>query len=1012
MKRKNVSKVAAGISAVLLLPQAVTVIAADSAAVEEVIVTGSRIARRNVDAVTPVTELTSDELLSSGVTSIGDTLSDLPALRGTFTSANSTRFIGTAGVNFLDLRGLGDQRTLVLVNGRRHVAGTDGSLQVDTNTIPADLLERVDVVTGGASSIYGSDAVAGVVNFVLKQNFEGFQTQAQTGMSGESDNNNSFVSFTAGRNFWEGRGNVAASLEWAQEDAFDQTDRDETRNRQLFVVASADPTGVSSDGIPDREFTRDVRSVNITEGGVFIPSFQQGAAGVPAALRSRPENGQPRIFNFNPDGTLAELNYGSRDFRPFQAATDGGNGTSLRRYGDLTPEIERMALNVLGHIDFTDAVKLFGEAKFVETDTLALLPAGPSFNQTVSASTPGPVGSGALIVRLDNPFLSDQARTLVTGLLPAGATQFNLNRNNLDVGVRGEDTTRTTVRGVLGLRGDITEHLNYEVSVNYGQLEVETDILNNRFERNLRLAVDAARAADGSIVCRSRLNGAGQVVATGDAVIDSCVPVNLLGDGNASQAARDYINADSRFDATVKQQVASGFVAYDTGAWFELPGGAIGAAIGAEYRKESSDSRYSDDVSGGLTFLNAIQAMDEEYSVKEAFAEIRLPLLAELPFVQELTLTGSYRAADYSLENTSTVTAWNGGVQWAPISDIRFRASLGQSVRAPTLGDLFQPLTQNFATVRDPCDVNNISSGSPTRAANCAAAGIPAGFINTVARSQTIEIRSGGNSGLTEEESRSFTVGTILQPRFAPNLQVIVDYYDIDIQDVIASVTAQQIADNCYDAASLNNIFCPLIFRDPATNLFFANGNGPIGGGILQSTLNYASRKARGIDVEIGYSFQWDDVGTFNTRFLGTYVRQRDNFPFLDQPSRADQLLEELGDPKYAFNFDLGFGRDNLAITYGMRWLESQYVDFIENIRWVSGLPPTNPDFSDIAWTGSVMYHDLRVEYAWSDSFDLFIGVDNIGDKMPPLGLTGTGAGSGIYDNTGRFFYGGLKWRL
>ena len=1019
MMRFNRSKIAAAVTAGLLLPSAVIVQAqnatsqnASSKEVEEVIVTGSRIARGNVEAATPVTELTVDQLLSSGVTSIGDTLNDLPALRGTFTSANSTRFIGTAGVNFLDLRGLGEDRTLVLVNGRRHVSGTDGELTVDTNTIPADLLERVDVVTGGASSIYGSDAVAGVVNFVLKQNFEGFRAQAQTGMSGESDNNNSFVSFTAGRNFWENRGNVAASVEWAKEEAFTQADREETAKRQLFIVQSADPTGVSSDGIPDRVFTRDVHSVNLTEGGVFIPSFQVGAGTVPAGSRNRPENGQPRIFNFNSDGTLAELNYGTRDFRPFASNSDGGNGTTLRRYGDMTPDIERVAVNLIGHLDFTDAVSLFGEAKYVQTDTLAFLPAGPSFNQTVNTSAPGPTGSGGLVIRLDNPFLTTQARGLITPLLAAGATQFTLNRNNLDIGVRGEDTSRKTMRGVLGLRGDITDHVNYEVSINYGQLDVHTDVLNNRFERNLRLAVDAARAADGTIVCRSRLNGAGAVVVTGDPVIDRCVPANVLGDGNVSSAAANYINADSKFDATVEQQVASGFVAYDTGAWLNLPGGPIGAAIGAEYRKESSKSGYSDDVKLGQTFLNAIQDLDEEYSVKEAFVEMRFPLLADVAFAKELSFNGSYRAADYSLKNTETVTAWNGGVQWAPIDDIRFRASLGQSVRAPTLGDLFQPLTQNFATVRDPCDVNNISSGSPTRAANCAAAGIPAGFVNTVARAQTIEIRSGGNSGLTEEKSRSFTVGTILQPRWVPNLQVIVDYYEIDIDDVIASVTAQQILDNCYDAASLANIFCPLVFRDPATNLFYANGNGPIGGGVLQSTLNYASRKARGIDAEIGYSFQWDGVGAFNTRFLGTYVKQRDNFPFLDQPNRADQLLEELGDPKYAFNFDLGYRRDNLAITYGMRWLESQYVDFIENIKSVSGLPPQNPDFSDIAWTGSVMYHDVRVEYAWSDSIDLFIGVDNISDEMPPLGLTGVGAGSGIYDNTGRFYYGGLKWRL
>lgn len=974
----------------------------------EVIVTGSRIARQNLDAPTPVTELKTDELMSTSVTSIGDVLSDLPSLRGTFTSANSTRFIGTAGVNFLDLRGLGDARTLVLVNGRRHVSGTDGSLQVDVNTIPLDLLERVDIVTGGASSIYGSDAVSGVVNFVLKQNYEGLQLKAQTGLSSRGDNNDSFVSVIGGLNFMEGRGNVAVALEWGKEDAFAMPDRAFTRERQQFVVSSADPTGRSSDGVPDRTFITDARSPNLTEGGVFIPSFQPGVtnATVPPALRNRPENGQPRIFGFNPDGTLTELNYGT-DFRPFASTTNGGTGTTLRRYGDLTPEIERKAFNMITHVDLTDSIRWFLEGKFIEVSTLTY--SSPSFNQTVSAATPAATGSGALQVRLDNPYLTTQARNVIVPLLPAGATRFNLNRNNLDVGIRGEDTDRETARFVTGFDGSITDHLKYEMSVNYGRTKVNTDVLGNRYERQLRLAVDAARAADGSIVCRSRLNAANVVVVTGDPIIDSCIPVNLLGDGNASAAANAYINADSTFEATIEQKVANAYVSYDSGGWFELPGGPLGFALGGEYRKESSAAAYSEDVSGGLTFLNAIQPLDKSYSVKEAFAEIHIPILADMFLADQLSLDGSYRVADYTLENTSTISAWNGGLQWAPVDDIRFRVGLGQSVRAPTLGDLYQPLTQNFTTVRDPCDVNNISQGRSTRPTNCAAAGVPAGFVNTVARTQTIEIRSGGNSGLAEEQSRSFTVGTVIQPRWVPGLAVTVDYYEIEIEDVIASVTAQQILDNCYDSASLDNMFCPLVFRDPATSLFYANGNGPIGGGVLQSTLNYAARKARGIDAEVSYQLEWSSVGQFNTRLLGTYVRQRDNYPFLDQPNRPDQIVEELGDPKYSLNFDLGYKRNELEIQYGLRWLESQYVDFIENIRTVGGMPPQNPDFSDIAWTGSVMYHDLRAAYTFKDWINVYVGVDNFTDELPPLGFTGTGAGSGIYSNTGRFYYGGVK---
>jgi outer membrane receptor protein involved in Fe transport len=997
----------------LAFAQAATSDTAGEASLDEIVVTGSRIAQTNLDSPTLVTALTVADLQgASGAVSLGDALNDLPALRGTFTSANSTRFIGTAGVNFLDLRGLGTARTLVLVNGRRHVAGTDGSLEVDTNTIPIDLIERVDVVTGGASSIYGSDAIAGVVNFVTKTDFEGLQFSAQSGASTRGDNPNSFASLTGGLNFADGRGNVAGSLEWAKEQSYDLRDRETTRVRNQFNLVQSDPAGVPSDGIPDREFFGDTRSLYLTNGGTFIASFQPGAvAGVPASVRNRPENGQPRIWRFVPGGGLQEANYGTRDFRPLANNSLGGDGATLREYGMATPDITRSAVNVLGSFEFTEAAQVFGEAKFVRTSTYSLT--SPSFNQSAATTTtfPGAVGSGGLRIRLTNPYLSAQARTLLTSLLPANATEFVLNRNNLDLGVRGEDTDRDTMRFVVGVKGEILPNLSYEVSGNYGRTDVSTNVLGNRYERQFRLAVDAARAADGSIQCRSRLNASGVLTATGDPVVDACVPVNVLGFGDVSDAARGYITAPSTFEAKVTQTVGNAYVAYDTRDWFELPGGGIGAALGVEYRKETTDSEYSSEVRQGLTFLNAIQPLEAEYTVKEWFAELRFPLLANLPFVEELTVTGSYRQADYDLPNTSKVDAWGAGLTWTPIGDVRFRASLSKSVRAPTLADLYQPLTQNFASVNDPCDVNFISQGSPTRAANCAAAGIPAGFVNSVARSQTIEIRSGGNPGLIEEDSRSVTAGFVLQPRFLENFSLTADYYDIRVNNVIASVTVRDILNNCYDAASLNNAFCPLIFRDPATNLFYANGNGPIGGGVLQGSLNYASRRARGIDAETAYRYD-AGFGEFRARWYGTYTLQRDNFPFIDQPNRPNQILEELGDPKFAWNASLDFIRGPVTVTYGVRWLGTQYFDFIENVREVGRRAPENPDWGADAWTGHVAYHDVRVGWDMLDNLNVYAGIDNIGDKLPPLGLTGTGEGSGIYSLRGRYVYAGLKYKM
>ncbi len=969
---------------------------------QEIVVTGSRLkgSTANIDTPTPVTTISADELSASGPTSLGDYLAELPALRGTFTNGNSSRFIGTAGVNFLDLRGLGTSRTLVLVNGRRHVAGSNASQEVDINSIPQELIERIDVITGGASAVYGSDAIAGVVNIVTKDNFEGMKVGFQTGMSSRGDNENYTVSFTAGKNFLDGRANLAASLEYSREESYDLADRNFLFNRAGFGATNSDPMGRNNDGIPDSTFFSDLRSINLSAGGTFIPSFQNGG-GTNIVSALRPSNNQPRAFQFQPDGTIGELDYGSRDLRPLVATAVGGSGSRLRT-GQATPDIDQIGLSVVGHLDFTDKITGFTEAKFVRADTLSQTT--PSFGQRTSAAVQAPALGTAAVLRLDNPFLGDQARSVIRSFLPANATTFSLNRNNEDLGLRGEDTTRDTFRLVAGIKGDLTDHLGYEVSLNYGQLDVEQDVLSNRTERNFALAVDAARAADGSIVCRSRLNAAGAIVTTGDAVIDNCVPVNLFGAGNVSAAARNYINADSTFDAKVKQQVATAFVTYDTGAFFELPGGPIGAAAGVEYRKESSKDGYSAEVRNGETFLNAIQPIDASYNVKEVFTELRLPVLKDLPGVEELTLAGSARLADYSLMNTDTIESWNGTLQWAPIRDVAFRVGVSKAVRAPQLGDLFQPETQNFANVSDPCDVRFINQGSATRAANCASLGLRPDFVNTTARAQTIEVRSSGNAGLVEEEGRSETLGVVLQPRWVPNLAITVDYYDIEIKSAIAAVSVQQILNSCVDAPTTTNIFCPLITR--SANGEFARG------GVLQQSLNFARLKARGIDAEVGYAYDWTGVGRFTTRFLGTYVRQRDNFTFPDAPNRPDQIREELGDPRRSFNLDLGYSRGPLSLSYQQRWIDSQAVVAIEAIRSVGGIPPTNPDIVDRPFTEIVRYHDVRTAYKMNDNLNVYFGIDNITDKKPPLGQTGLGAGSSIYSIEGQFFYGGLNWNF
>lgn len=969
--------------------------AQDSATVEQVVVTGSRIRTPNLQSNVPVTSVTAAQVQNTGIVSVGDILNELPSIRSTFSSSNSTRFIGTAGLNFLDLRGLGTTRTLVLLNGRRHVSSSEGSNEVDTNTIPTDLIDRIDVVTGGNSAIYGSDAIGGVVNFVLKRNFDGLQLRAQDGISSRGDGNAWFVSGTAGKNFADDRGNVALSVEYAKQEDIYYSDRRQTRQRGGWVIVDSDPAGSAngSDGIPDRIFVSDIHSMLISEGGTFQPSCSGGNP-----LTCRPD-GRARLFRFQSNGTLQEADYGI-DFRPLANSSAGGDGSTLRRYGQLQPQTQRLAVNLIGHFDVNRAFRPYVEAKYVRNKVFQQ--SSPSFDQPLL------LNSGDQI-SLDNPFLSAESRAFIAARLPAGATTFRLNRNNLDLGVREESIRRETYRAVLGVEGDLGDAWRYDVSATYGEFKKRALSRNNRVEQRYAYALDAVRSPTGQIVCRVTVDPTARVpyadslasYVAGD--VAACVPLNPFGEGAPSDAAKAYVNTTSRADGKQTQTVFSGSISGDTSPWFSLPAGPIGLAAGAEYRRETAHEQYDDLVRAGGTFLNAIPIFDPPaFSVKEAFAEIRVPVLADLPWAKELSVNGAVRGADYS-GATGKVLAYNAGVIYAPIRDVRFRANYSKSVRAPLLSELYSAPSQNFASVSDPCDIANIGAGTATRAANCAAAGIPVGFINEKARASTTEITSAGNPNLGEETAKSWTIGAVLQPSFLSGLTVSVDYYDIKLSNVISSVAPQQVLNNCYDAASLNNAFCGLFQRDPTTKFF-------VQGSLQDTSLNFAKRRARGIDSDVNYRFNLpEDSGTVNLRGTLTYVVQRDNYPFIDEPNRPDQILYELGDPRWAFNISAQWRKDKLSIGYQGRYIGKMSVDVIENIKSVGGRPPQNADFATINYYSAVMYHDLTAEYAISRNYTVYGGMENVFDRLPPYQLTGSGEGSGIYDNRGRYMYLGVK---
>ena len=453
--------------------------AVDETSSEGIVVTGTRINRPNLVSTVPITSIGAQELTSTGNLSLGDTLNQLPQLRQTFSQANSTRFIGTAGINALDLRGLGTARTLVLVDGRRIITATPGVNRPDVNNIPTDLVERVDIVTGGNSAIYGSDAVAGVVNFVMKRDFEGIRARAQGGVSSRGDRGSYFGSLTAGKNFGDGRGNVTIAAEYARTATLYNTDREgqtgagtgrnqfnavenvgANSNPNAGPVRPAEPS--TGNGIPDTAFLRGVRNTNISEGGLFTAACPVAAAtgesaaafaarrtaacsGIANFGSTDPLNQFGNTFVFSPDGSLIR-NPCVQDLRAFGSSNCvGGLGSTLRLSGMLAPGLTRKAGTIRAHYTISEALEPFIMAQYVRVN--ANQEGQPTFfNNTFS---------------INNAFLSPQARSVLVSALAPGATSFAAQRFNIDFGGRGELHKRVTYQVVGGIRGTFNEDWRY-----------------------------------------------------------------------------------------------------------------------------------------------------------------------------------------------------------------------------------------------------------------------------------------------------------------------------------------------------------------------------------------------------------------------------------------------------------------------------------------------------------------------------------------------------------------------
>ncbi len=1071
----------------------------------EVVVTGSRIRRDPTNAPTPLIQVGREELLATGLTSTIDYLATIPALSNSLVPSDTTGSLGIAGLSFANLRSLGSGRTLTLVDGIRHVGSQGGNLAVDVDTIPRLLIENIEIITGGASSVYGADAVSGVLNYTLRKDFEGLETDLNYGMINQGGNPSYRASALVGRNFFDDRLNLYAFAEWESLAEINGSDIDWLVDGRGLVGVDADPTalanGPPTDGIFDTGLFYNLRSVNRPRWGVTtIANAQQ-----PSALND-PDVGlfncssvtSANCYSIDPaktywydQGVARLVNLGTRVGatginRPFNIGGDGYNNNTDFSGFSRTPSSESSRYQVGANFTVTSNISGRLEAKYVNEDST--ITTQPTFfdvfiaDLTTSAITGGPVGANTVqgvsgnsyFTRTDNAFLPSIIRTaMATNTVPTyaagtltapGVVTATTARAWARHSAFGPDRTQVNNRELMRFVGNLhgsydqvafIKNLDWDLAYTYGQMENSNrergiDKMNLSF--GLDAVVDAAGEVNGrpgEIVCRvSLMAKRGQPIANfnpldtratyapTDAAIANCKPLNVFGAGNQSQAGLNYIDAVITVRERNEQEDAIFSVAGQL--WDFWGAGPIGFSLGAEHRREYTEAvgRSRDTAGRNLQLNTGADFPGAQYESDEFFGELALPLIRDSWLGEYAELSGSYRRFDYTTVGKGDVYGVN--LVYRPIEDITFKTSYNTSFRAPNLGENFSPRTQTFANgFVDPCDTRQITAPARTaeiranRIANCttqaSARGLTYDFAGTTASvaddylptySAGIAGVSGGNPFLKPEESSSFTFSAALKPRFIPNASLVLDYYEIEITDVIASVSAQTLANQCVDGPTLNAAACGVIFRSGPTSgdpfdvfKVGAPGSDPVGGFLIGS-FNYAKRTTRGMDFTLNYSLDTEETfghnwGTFDYRIGGSWLIEQKFFNDAVNKAAFTETSSTLFYPRVRFTSRLTWApTDKLSLTWSADWQTAQNVQFYRDFV-ASG----NFDSQPVEWlrTDNFVRNDFSVRYDVRDDLTLRFGVTNAFDAQQAPYL-----GSALYsqfDPFGRRFNIGLNWR-
>lgn len=930
---------------------------------DTVIVTGTRIKRTEFALPVPSQTLDRAELDISGANELSEAIVELPAVTPAITTETSQSSTQDSGSSTISLRNLGSQRTLTLIDGRRTVGNTSTGSTISLSTIPDAFVERIEVITGGASALYGSDAVTGVVNVILRDDFEGVSFESRVGTSQEGGNTEYGFEFAAGSNLADDRGNVMVSFEYDKETAI----RENQRDLALSAVELDDNTNDQPDELAPN------LSSNIP-GGLFgrFFYFDDGGAG-------------PLVGDFDTDV----------------------NGFNFLGPETISIPRERYLLAAKFNYELTDHIEFFASAQYSLVNTRSERVADTANSSRLEGDFPLFLADGVT----PHPFVPEIIFDTYLGL---GLDAVDFRRRWIELGNRFREAENDTLRLWAGFKGDLDDNWSYEVNFGFGEWRRSQsrggDLIIPNYLNAINVEFIDSANPDAGLQCANEF--------ARDA---GCVPLNIFGLGSVTQDQADWIILRDQLRARNRTTTVSGWI---TGDLVELWAGPVSVAAGYDFRQELSRTRWDPiSTSGGGTVTQQVN-QDGEQSVHEGFVEVVMPLLRDAPFAKSLAVEGAVRVSDYS--TVGSVLSWKAGGTWQPIEDVRFRGVYAVANRAPNNIELFSRGLGSQGGLDDPCDnVTAISTGAFDD--TCRQDPIVAGVIASDGLFEDANLQvqqpSFGNDELTEETAKTITAGAVFTPRVIPGFQLSADYYNIKIEDAVGDIDSDDILSICYTSGDFAGTpSCAIPVRNAASGQLAEvretslNLNELSTEGVDVTVLYRFTPQETGIPLLNALPGDVQLSGTF-TRVIG--LEEVAPVPGAEDETFTTDFNGLIGAPRSRARFSVRWTDGPFQASWRTAMVGSMLLDDVARTRLNACQEFNNCDDKIALFLDRELTHNFRVSYELEDVLggdaEVYAGVNNITNNQGPNLLSNGNVGENshsLYDITGRFFYGGVRLRF